>query len=318
MQAISAGRTLSQIEAEIRAHSQYVTASIIAIGNALTEAKAQLAHGEWEAWLNERVNFSQRTANNFMRIAREIGPGSALAALPYAKALALLDVPAEKREQAASELDADNRSAAALRKAIADRRKAEEAKAAAEAERDRAQKAAAEAERARDYANTLSEQYSDRLCDTQAELEALKSSPMPTVTATVAPDDYEECKAKAAQADALKRRAEEAEQYAEQQEAAAKAAQAAARRLETERLNQREAAADDPYSEERLAEAVRAFLAAMGALPHMGAYLFTLPGKRLAAYRPSIEMIRVWADGAEAAVRRAEADKTGAIESGED
>ncbi len=301
MQAISTQRTLEQIETEIKAHTQYVTASIIAIGNALIEAKAQLDHGRWEQWLSDRVQFSQRTANNFMRIAREIGPASSLASLPYTKALALLEVPAEQREQVASEVDANNRSAAALRKAITDRKKAEEARQAAE-------------QRAR-RAEELSEKYNDEMCRAQRELETVKARPAPAAEPVeVPPDDYEACKAQAAQAEALRRRAEEAEEYAERQEAAAREAQAKARRLEKEQAERREAADEEPYSAARLGESVRAFLAGMGTLPHMGAYFFGLSADKLAAYRPHVAMMRAWVEGAEAVIQQADAEKAEAID----
>lgn len=89
---------------------------MLEIGRDLIEAKAQLSHGEWMTWLREEVDFSQSSANNFMRIAREIDSGSSLAKLPYTKVLALLDVPAEERERFAQEHDAEHRTAAEIRR----------------------------------------------------------------------------------------------------------------------------------------------------------------------------------------------------------
>lgn len=288
-------RTLEQIETEIKAHSQYVTASIIAIGNALIEAKGQLEHGGWEGWLKDRVNFSQRTANNFMRIAREIKTGSTLAELPYTKALALLDVPTEQREQFAAGVDVDSKSAAALRKAIADRKKAEEAKEAAER---KAEEQSKEAQRASD----LCEQFSEKFAEVQHKLEAAESAEPVTIHDTIYPEDYDDLKRRAADADKLEKRAQSAERYAEQQEAALKQAQSAARRAQAEQVEQEADEANAPYSPAKMGEAVRSFMGAMGAMPNMASYFVGLSAEKLAAYRPWLETMKAWVEGTEQAI----------------
>ena len=45
----------------------------IEIGRRLCEAKAVLDHGEWGPWLKQEVNFSQSSAQNFMRIYERYG-----------------------------------------------------------------------------------------------------------------------------------------------------------------------------------------------------------------------------------------------------
>ena len=102
-----------------------------------------LPHGEWLPWLTEQVEFSERTARNFMRLAREWTNRQALADLGAAKALTLLALPPEEREQFMAEnhivngeektvIDMTSRE---LEKAVKERdealRAAEEAKAAA-------------------------------------------------------------------------------------------------------------------------------------------------------------------------------------------
>jgi hypothetical protein len=42
----------------------------MAAGDALTEAKAQLKHGEWLPWLKSHCEISERTAQVYMRLAR--------------------------------------------------------------------------------------------------------------------------------------------------------------------------------------------------------------------------------------------------------
>lgn len=80
----------------------------IEIGERLLEAKDLVPHGEWGNWLKQNVNYSQSTANNFMRLYKEYGndQGSLFTTmtnsqtimnLDVSKALALTVLPAEER-----------------------------------------------------------------------------------------------------------------------------------------------------------------------------------------------------------------------------
>lgn len=140
----------------------------IEIGRRLYEAKEMLPHGEWGRWLREEVDFSQQTANNFMRLFDEYGDrqitifgavanSKTIGNLPYTKALRLLAVPAEEREAFAEEVDAANLSVRELDKVIRERDAAEERAAAAEDERDGVKKALSAAEdRVRDAEKLVS------------------------------------------------------------------------------------------------------------------------------------------------------------------
>ena len=103
--------------------------SILQIGRCLIEAKELLEHGEWLPWLNERVEFSERTARNFMRLAREWTNRQTLADLGASKALMLLALPPEEREQFMEGNNVIDMSARQLEQAIKER---DEARAAAE------------------------------------------------------------------------------------------------------------------------------------------------------------------------------------------
>lgn len=91
-------RTIDVITAEINYYKQQTVQNIIEIGKRLIEAKGRLQHGEWTAWLEHQVEFSERTARNFMKIASEYSNRQPVADLPYTKLLALLQVPCEERE----------------------------------------------------------------------------------------------------------------------------------------------------------------------------------------------------------------------------
>lgn len=96
-------RPLSAITEEIQFYKAQAGQCIVEIGKRLLEAKEQLPHGQWEAWLEKSVEFSQGTAKRFMKIASEYGSNrSALIDLPYTKLWIMLQLPPEEREEFAS------------------------------------------------------------------------------------------------------------------------------------------------------------------------------------------------------------------------
>ena len=147
-------RTIEVITEEIIAQKDRVGAGILEIGRGLIEAKEKLSHGEWLPWLNNRVEISERMAQNFMRLAREYPNPQPVADLGARKALALLELPASEREafmagehvvngevKQSSELTARE-----LEQAIRDRKAALEAKERAEAAAKAAEDARAKME----------------------------------------------------------------------------------------------------------------------------------------------------------------------------
>ena len=95
--AIGGGRDIDVITAEILTYKSHIAESIYEIGKCLNEAKAQLSHGFWLDWLANGVNFSEATAQRFMRLAKEYPNPSALTDLGLSKALALLALPKAER-----------------------------------------------------------------------------------------------------------------------------------------------------------------------------------------------------------------------------
>lgn len=111
----------------------------IEVGERLNEAKAMLAHGEWEDWLKDEVNYSQDTAERLMKIAAEketIANSATLRNLSVTNALKLLALSPEDRNEVVENNDVENMSARELQKVIAERNAEKEAKEAAEKQRD--------------------------------------------------------------------------------------------------------------------------------------------------------------------------------------
>ncbi len=122
----------------------------IEIGRRLVEAKSLLPHGEWGSWLKEKVGFSQSSANNYMKIFDEYGdeqitlfgavPNSqTLGNLPYTKALKLLALPSEEREDFVKDNKVEDMSSRELEQAIKERNEARAAAEKAEKEKEELQ-----------------------------------------------------------------------------------------------------------------------------------------------------------------------------------
>jgi hypothetical protein len=89
---------IERLRTEILFYKQQAAVSIIEIGSRLILVKETIPHGEWGKWLEEKVEFSQWTANKFMRAANELSNCGTLNNLSNSKVFALLDLPPEERE----------------------------------------------------------------------------------------------------------------------------------------------------------------------------------------------------------------------------
>jgi hypothetical protein len=234
------GRGIEAITQEILDAKRRGGEAILTIGRCLTEAKQALPHGEWLPWLNERVEFSERTARNFMRLSREWSNRQALADLGAAKALTLLALPAEERESFIAEnhvvggeektvIDMTSRE---LEKAIRERKEAQEAAAKAQAEASAAEQARAKMAEDMKLLNArLSgaqedrEQAAQAVARLEAQLAELKEKPVEVAVEPVVDQEaLEKARAEAVagmqdkldQAREAKKRAEDKQKIAEE------------------------------------------------------------------------------------------------------
>lgn len=186
-------RDLEIIESEILIYKRNAGQAIIEIGKRLNEAKAQLSHGEWLPWLREKVDISERSARDFMRLAREYSKSAEIADLGASKALALLALPVSEREQFAAEkheVDGVEKSvsdmtAKELKKAIEERDAArqtmETMKARAEVaeqSREKMEKDMIHLKELQKRAREAEEAKAEELRRVEAELEALRTKPV--------------------------------------------------------------------------------------------------------------------------------------------
>lgn len=274
---VPAVRSIPEIEADILAQKRTIGASIVFIGRALIEAKAQLAHGQWGEWLTERVEFSPSSAENYMRIAREFGEDSRLLSLPYSKVLALLPVPADERETFADANNIEDKSAREIKRLVKER---DEAVRKAQAER------------------ITASEFRRRSEEAERRIRELKTQKPQSVTVEVAPADYEDAKRRAQEAEEamqhmIAERNEMLTQMAREIEDAEAERDAALEELEAERLG--EGGGEDPLDVTPFCDACSALLNRLYAAPYAKAMLMTRSEVELKRYEMNVRLIMEWA-----------------------
>lgn len=103
MNEITNIRPIEVITAEIQFYKAQAGTSLLEIGRRLIEAKEQLEHGDWLPWLHDKAEFSERTAQNLMRIAREYTNPQLVADLGVQKSLLMIAMEEAEREEFVSE-----------------------------------------------------------------------------------------------------------------------------------------------------------------------------------------------------------------------
>ena len=233
-------RTIEAITGEILDAQRKGGEAILTIGRCLNEAKDMLPHGEWLPWLAEKVGYSEKTAQNFMRLAREFSNPQALADLGATKALKLLALPQEEREKFVEDHNVIDMTTRQLEQAIKERDEARKAAEEAQAEATTAEQV--RAKMAEDMALLNArltgaredrEEAVESAKKLEAELAELKNRPVEVAVETVAdPEALEKARAEAmAEMQGKLDRAKERQKRAEAQ---AKEAQADLEQVKTQ------------------------------------------------------------------------------------
>lgn len=193
-------RTADTIATEIntikRQTQKIMLASSIEIGKRLTEAKDMIDYGAWGKWLQDNVNYSERTAQNLMRVYDQYGDKFGMTEmdslfasgaphvfeeLSYTQALALLSLPTDaERKEFVKENDVASMSTRELQEAIKARKEAEDRAMDAEKRAWEAKEKLRQAEnralQAEDKARNAeqSDLYDERLTATERERDVLQ------------------------------------------------------------------------------------------------------------------------------------------------
>ena len=147
-------------------------------------------------WLNSKVGYSEKTAQNFMRLAREFSNPQALADLGATKALALLALPTEERERFLEDHNVIDMTTRQLEQAIKERDEAQKAAEQAKADAAVAEQARSKMEQdmvaAKGYLEAAREEAdlaSSRARALEEKLRMLQEKPVDVAVETVVDQD---------------------------------------------------------------------------------------------------------------------------------
>lgn len=181
----------------------------IEIGRRLEEAKTMVAQGEWTNYLTNVLKFKPSTAQNYMKIARELGDGQigfdgtskeeVFGNLSYTQLLPLLGLPEEERKELAESNDLAEMTTREIEKLTREYKAAKAAKDAAQRRTAELQDKLDKLDKAKDKANEAEEH--ERAARVAAEtkakalegrvtelLEQMKAQPI-EATASIVPED---------------------------------------------------------------------------------------------------------------------------------
>lgn len=150
----------------------------VEIGRRVYEAKSLVPHGEWGSYVKNELGFSQRTAENYIKVFEGYSDeqitvfgaeikSQALANLGMTKLISLLAIPEPEREEFAKEADAENISTRELDRLIKERNEAI-------ARAERAERDAAEKDECISGLKTGADELLRQLRDKDSEIEAAK------------------------------------------------------------------------------------------------------------------------------------------------
>lgn len=225
-------RPIEVITTEILLFKQQAGAAILEIGKRLIEAKEQLQHGEWLPWLEEQVEFSEATAQRFMRLAKEYSNPSPVTDLGVSKALVLLALPASERDEFVGEkhmVNGEEKSVSEMSKRELEKviRERDEARADADYAQQRVKGLNAKLEEAKQHAAREQQEAFELVQALKLELEELRAAPKEVAVETVV-DETAINAAKTAAREEAERKLKSKIEKAEKAQAAAEQAKAKA------------------------------------------------------------------------------------------
>lgn len=117
---------IEKTTAEILILKDQTAQNIIEIGKRLIKVKNNLPHGEYLNWLKNKVDFSDRTARNFMKVATTFENWQPVANLGTRKLLALAGLDEEDRQEVMQENNVEDMTTRELEQVIKEKKQIKE------------------------------------------------------------------------------------------------------------------------------------------------------------------------------------------------
>lgn len=113
---------IEKTTAEILILKDQMAQNIIEIGKRLLETKEKIGYGEFTNWLENKVEISHRTANNFMKIANTFSNSQLVANLGTRKLLALAGLDEEDRQEVMQENNIEDMTTRELEQVVKEKK----------------------------------------------------------------------------------------------------------------------------------------------------------------------------------------------------
>lgn len=297
---------LFDIEMRIHVHLQAAYTNVLEVGRCLIEAKESglVPHGQWEAWVQRNAHMSERAAQNLMKAAREVVPGSRLEALPISKIQEILALPEPQREAMAERVQNEDLTVKQLREAIANERKRSDqmiekynnissVSRRKDAEIDRLNQKVSETRQAyEDWKGAAEREHQREIGALKRQLEEAKAAPR-----GISPEAQSEI-------ERLEAELRDAEALAERQAELRQQAQDALLEMRTQAARG-DVPVQDDLTAEAVITAVRTFIGCVGYLPHSTKLALLRPEDRQSV-SSHVEMIAKWVEGTREALSAGE------------
>lgn len=113
---------IEKTTAEILILKDQTAQNIIEIGKRLIEVKENLGHGEFINWLENKVDFTERTAQRFMKVATAFSNTTSVSHLGNRKLFALAGLAEEDRQEVMQENDIENMTTRELEQVVKEKK----------------------------------------------------------------------------------------------------------------------------------------------------------------------------------------------------
>lgn len=284
---------------EARIYSESMAMNMLNLGRVFTEAKKQVAHGEWGDWVQRYSGMSARSAQQLMAIYSRFGDKPAFAGVEKSKMYKMLALPEGTEEAFAEKNDLSAMTSREVEEAV--KRVREHAN--EEIRRERAARKAAE-ERAEELSARppeVPEEVSAALKSKDAMIEQQKQE-LERIAAT-GRDSVAEANRLRSDNNRLRRELNENVELLEETQQECNRAQAELLNLQsTVAKGDAERTPCDELTTDTFAAAVRQFIGACARMPHMGRTFGMMRPEEYHVYDELLRTVEGWAKDARKAL----------------
>ena len=284
---------------EARIYSESMAMNMLNLGRVFTEAKKQVAHGEWGDWVQRYSGMSARSAQQLMAIYSRFGDKPAFAGVEKSKMYKMLALPEGTEEAFAEKNDLSAMTSREVEEAV--KRVREQAN--EEIRRERAARKAAE-ERAEELSARppeMPEEVSAALKSKDAMIEQQKQE-LERIAAT-GRDSVAEANRLRTDNNRLRRELNENAELLEETQQECNRAQAELMNLQsTVAKGDAERTPCDELTADTFAAAVRQFIGTCARMPHMGRTFGMMRPEEYHVYDELLRTVEGWAKDARKAL----------------